>query len=388
MSHALQLTQSALQSAKSIPDLFELEAFKQNAIANYEKTTGATNGAMVYERERILFGKLLADPKVGKKLNECSRFSIYSSIIELHVSGLTLNEGQAYIIPYGSVAQFQVGWRGRLEQMARMPQIREVYAPEVVMTNELDNFIYTLGESPRIVQHIPAKNRNLTPENRIEWVYVILDKGHRKKCVMMSRQQVLSIRDRYSIPYKQYIKNGGKWPDGNPMEPPFWVSDEIAAFKKTVVKRAYDSEPKTARQKALDEKIKHYVDHETGIQEEGETIDYGLTIDQSGANGDSVKSLPENTAQPSGESAHKIAEPTSQSGGESAEQKAKRVRRTKEQIAADKAAQDQVNRPGETKVVTGPSGTKADAETSEVIPDGGSDNPVDDLPSLDDLMNN
>src|SRR5688572_17071721 len=114
MSNALVLTKSALEAPKSTAEMFELEAFKMNAIANYEKTTGQKNGALVYERERILFMKLLSDPKAGKKLQACTRFSIYSAFIELFVSALTLNDGLAYIIPYGDVAQFQVGWKGRL----------------------------------------------------------------------------------------------------------------------------------------------------------------------------------------------------------------------------------------------------------------------------------
>lgn len=386
-TQALALTQAALAAPADLKGVFEIEAFKNNCVANYEKTTGRSDGSMIFEREKILFMKLLSDPKSGPKLAKCSRFSIYSSMVELFVSGLTLNEGQAYVIPYGEQAQFQIGWKGRLEQMSRMPQIREVYSPEVVMTNELDNFIYTLGEEPRIVQHIPAKNRDITPENKIEWVYVILDKGHRKKCVMMSRQQVLNIRDRYSIPYKNYIKNGGKWSDGKAMDPPFWITDEMAAFKKTVVKRAYDSEPKTARMKALDEKLKNHVDIEDQ-QEEIEAIDYGIEAgtNASGADSQHSQALPEGGLGHVGglqsEGGHVRDESTQMSvnGGES--EKAKRTRRTKAQIEADNAAKEQASRQAET--ITTAAGNKVDTSTGEVVTDV---NPVDDLPSLDELSN-
>jgi recombinational DNA repair protein RecT len=378
MSNALVLTKSALEAPKSTAEMFELEAFKMNAIANYEKTTGQKNGALVYERERILFMKLLSDPKAGKKLQACTRFSIYSAFIELFVSALTLNDGLAYIIPYGDVAQFQVGWKGRLEQMSRMPQIREVYAPEVVMTNELDDFEYTLGENPRIIQHKPAKNRDLTPENRIEWAYVVLDKGHRKKCVLMGRQQILSIRDRYSKPYINYIKNGGKWPDGGLMDPPFWITDEIQAFKKTVVKRAYDSEPKTPRQRLLDEKIKTYIDFEDGTQE-SEGINYGIADDQSGATGNLLQAHQGVTDQQKGSGSPGGNAGPSQGGGEPV--KEKRSHKKKEP-SETKAAES------ETKTAVTESGTKYDTETAEEIADGpGDDNPAADLPDLGGLKN-
>lgn len=383
MGQALALTQAALAAPSDLKGVFEIEAFKNNCVANYEKTTGRSDGALRFEREKILFMKLLSDPKVGKKLAACNRFSIYSSMVELFVSGLTLNEGQTYIIPYGDVAQFQIGWKGRLEQMSQMPQIKEVHQPEVVLTNELDDFIYTLGEEPRIVQHKPARNRDITPENRIEWVYVILDKGHRKKCVMMSRQQVLSIRDRFSQPYKNYIKNGGKWPDGNPMDPPFWITDEVAAFKKTVVKRAYDSEPKTSRMKALDEKLKNHIDIEDQIQETDD-IDYGIADDNQGA---SAQSHEEARHERPGDRPVVTTPPVSD--------KAPRVRRTKEQIAKDEAAKNQTTETETVKgtvpvqpsqperVATTASGTAFNVETAEVI----DNNPVNDLPSLDDFNN-
>jgi len=389
MGQALALTQAALAAPSDLKGVFEIEAFKNNCIANYEKTTGKSDGALRFEREKILFMKLMSDPKIGKKLAACSRFSVYSSMVELFVSGLTLNEGQTYIIPYGDQAQFQIGWKGRLEQMAAMPQIREVYQPEVVMTNELDEFVYTLGEEPRIIQHKPARNRDVTPENRIEWVYVILDKGHRKKCVLMSRQQVLSIRDRFSQPYKNYIKNGGKWPDGNPMDPPFWITDEIAAFKKTVVKRAYDSEPKTARQKALDEKIKNNVDLEDQLQET-ENIDYGIVDDKPRTN----TGTPEPRAITQGDTSNgpsdnKVGDPAATSEP-SAKDKPARTRRTKEQIAkdeADKKAAESKAEPEKKTAVT-ENGTKFDPTTAEVMPDGpGDDNPVFDLPDLGNIKN-
>lgn len=375
MSNALQLTRAALTTPTDLKGMFEVEAFRHNFMSNYEKTTGQKNGSMIFERERILFMKAIAE---NKKLEQCDRFTIYAAFIELAVSGLTLNEGICYIIPYKDRAQMQIGWRGRLEQISQMPEINYVPEPQVVLTNELCDFDYELGETPRIVKHKPAKDRTITKENRIEYVYLILDTKFGKRTFLMSRQEVLQIRDTYSIGYKQYMSKGGKWPDGNPMEPPFWLTNEAEAFKKTLVKRAYKYLPKTPRMKAIDEKIKTYIDHEDGTSEETHDIDYGLAADQ--------KALPGNSgavqSSSGGNSAGTVSERvegkaqgagTTDNGAAPKEEKSKRSHKKKaEQTIATPAEQAE-------NVITTASGAQVDTSTGEEI------NPAANLPELNDL---
>lgn len=379
MGQALQLTNAALSAPSTLKEVFEIEAFKSNCVANYEKTTGQKNGEMVYERERILFMRAIQE---NQKLEECSRFSIYSAFVELFVSGLTLNDGLTYIIPYKDTAQFQVGWKGRLEQINMIPGIEDIAPPQVVVTNELADFEYELGERPRIIKHKPSINRETAPAwpldaaekgNKIEFVYWVVKRDGITTTHIMSRHEVLRIRDTYSIPFIYYKKNGGKWQDGKPMKVPFWISSEDEAFKKTIIKRGWKYIPKTARMKALDEKIKNYVDHEDGTSETTEDIDYGLADVQAPAQAERKEESPANTE----------AKVDSSPG---ADNKAPRTRRTKEQIAKDEAAAKVKTMQPET--VTGPGGTKADAETAEVIQEAKiSNNPVDGLPDLGALMN-
>jgi recombinational DNA repair protein RecT len=388
MSNALALTNAALQAPSSLKEVFEVEAFKYNCVQNFNKTTGRSDGELVFERERVLFMKALAE---NPKLEQCSRFSIYSSFVELFVSGLTLNDGLTYIIPYKETAQFQIGWKGRLEQMSQMPEINYVQEPTVVLTNELADFEYELGESPRVIKHKPAKDRTITETNKIEFVYLVLDTKFGKRSFLMTRQEVLTIRDTYSVPYKYYKSKNGKWPDGRAMDPPFWITNEAEAFKKTLVKRAYKYLPKTPRMKALDEKIKNYIDHEDGTSETVENIDYGIADDQSGTSESHTQETKGATAEHSGGATPQSNNGTSEGGTE----KTPRTRRTKEQIAKDEAAKKEAIetiaalKAKTVKTEVGPGGTIADAETHEVISEAKvvSDNPVDDLPSLDSLMN-
>jgi len=362
MSNALVLTTSALQAPKTLRDVFELEALQANCINNYQKTTGRNDGAIVFERERILIMKAIKD---NPKLEQCSRASIYFAVVELFASGLTLMDGLTYLIPYKDTCQFQVGFKGRLEQMSRMPEVNVVQEPQVVLTSELGDFEYQLGEDVRILKHKPAKDRTITKENKIEFVYLILDTAFGKRVFIMSRQEVLTIRDTYSIPYKYYIAKGGKWPDGAPMDPPFWITNEAEAFKKTIVKRAYKYVPKTPRQKLLDEKIATYVDHEDGIVETSQqAIDYGLdTSPQASAKTD-----------PSQDKAEAQIVNQAPTQAEPVKEKAKRSHKKKT----------------EAETVTTPDGTTAEVATGEVITGGVSDgptedNPVDGLPDLDNL---
>lgn len=371
MGNSLALTQSALSAPPDLKGVFEIEAFKFNCVSNYEKTTGQKNGEMIFERERILFMKTVGE---NQKLEQCTRFSIYSAFVELFVSGLTLQDGLTYIIPYKTTAQFQIGWKGRLEQLSQMPEVNFVPEPQIVLTNELADFEYELGESPRIVKHKPAKNRDITKENKIEFVYLILDTKFGKRSFIMSRQEVLQIRDSYSIGYKSYVAKDGKWPDGNKMDPPFWISNEAEAFKKTLVKRVYKYMPKTPRMKLLDEKIKTYIDHEDGTAETTQDIDYGLADD---------KGMDAARALPAGNNPNIQSNPLQGDNTESKEEIAKAKRSHKKKEPETKAPVE------ELKTITTEKGEVVDMETAEILSDGPteSDNPVDDLPDLGGLTN-
>lgn len=271
----LALTKTMLEQPQRLTDVFELEPFQHNFVKNYAATTGKEDGLMVWEREKVLFMKKISS---DKNLEKCTRLSIYSSFIELAVSGLTLNDDQAYIIPYKGVATFQIGWRGRLEQISRLDHISEVGLPQVVY--ESDDFDYELGGlSAKILKH-KRTNHDHGKDDIITHVYLIYKTTDgREHCIIMERHEVLAIRDNFSESYKYYIKNNGKGKsaDGRTwdLDPPMWITHEAEAFKKTIVKRLYKGIPKTGRMRVLDEKVSQYPDHEDGTM----NIEYGVVID-------------------------------------------------------------------------------------------------------------
>lgn len=394
MSDKLALTVDLLNGAKNIPAVFELESVRHNAVRNYMLTTGKNEAAaaMYYERERLLFMKVITGEN-KEAFAKCQRFTIYSAFVELMVSGRSLNNGEAYIIPYGEVAQFQMGWRGRLEQINEIAAVEYTSEPQVVYTNELDNFEYELGEKPKILKHKPSKDRKAAPAfpleaaekgNKIEFVYWVIKRSGETETFIMSRSQVLAIRDQYSKPWINYVTYGGKWQNGNAMKKPFWMTSEEDAFKKTIVKKAYAFIPKTARMKALDQKLDKNYDPETETTGDETIIDYGLAVgpgakpgaqqpdtDLAGAD---VGGLPGESVNGGG--------PQDQGGGQASNQQeqtptvtgtAKRVRPSRAKAKPEATKQ-------ETPAMTvSPGGATVDTETGEEI------NPAALLPDLGNL---
>lgn len=270
MSNKLQITKKALTEAKSLGDMFEIEAFQNNWISNYEKTTGKNDGAILWERNRIEFMSQLQD---NSKLMECDRMSIYMSFTQLGASGLTLSEGMSGIIPYGKKAQFQIFANGRREQLSWLPHIN--YVNEPVVVREGDEFKYEAGENARIIKHVPELNSKCD----IVAVYMVLDTTSGKKTYIMDRDEVLNIRDKYSQTYKSYVKKqaDGSWKDW--MDAPIWVSSEAEAFKKTIVKRVWKVQPnKSSRLKQMEQFEAKEID-QSDI--DTEDIDYGIEVDES-----------------------------------------------------------------------------------------------------------
>lgn len=258
------LTAAMINECQNTKALMELPAIQSNWVATYEKTSGKSDGETRFEAEKILFLQAIAGNKAFEK---CDKFSIYSSFIELAISGLTLRDGLSYIIPYGGKAAFMPGWRGRLEQINELPNVIHCHEPQVVY--DCDDFEYEKGMKTLIHKHQPGQR---TEANKPTHVYFVIEFKHGPECYIMDAQDVLNIRNNYSTSYKTYIAecqragkqigetfkktiNSQRGTFDIDVEPPMWISDEGQAFKKTIVKRVYGTLPKLPKQKWLDEKI-------------------------------------------------------------------------------------------------------------------------------------
>jgi len=87
------------------------------------------------------------------KLLECNIQSLLAAVMQSAQLGLEPNIlGQAYIIPYGSEAQFIIGYRGMIDLARRSGHIESIYAHPVYSKDE---FEYEYGLDPKL-RHKPA----------------------------------------------------------------------------------------------------------------------------------------------------------------------------------------------------------------------------------------
>lgn len=172
------------------------------------------------------------------KLQTCTPQSFLGAMMQAAQLGVEPNTplGQAYLIPYGNVCQFQLGYKGLIDLAYRSGEVSSIQAHEV---HENDVFEYEYGLEPKL-KHIPAqKDRG----NVIMYYAVLKLKNGGVGFEVMSREDVETFSRKKSKAF-----NNGPWQTD---------FDEMA--KKTVLKKVLKYAPlKTefARAVATDETVK------------------------------------------------------------------------------------------------------------------------------------
>lgn len=150
----IQLTVEELNKMQPL-DIITSEAVRSRFIQIYDTLWGAGSGLPAYERESIYFNAILRDKD---NLQKATKFSIFTSFIDLAVSGLSLEPGvRALCYLMGRnfcVGQDQAGKKiyegrlvltisgyGELVLRARAGQIR--HADNPVLVYEEDGFSFT-----------------------------------------------------------------------------------------------------------------------------------------------------------------------------------------------------------------------------------------------------
>ena len=96
------------------------------------------------------------------KLLQCTKLSIYRSLMQVCHAGLSLNPmmSEAYLIPYksrdGLICTLQAGYRGLLKMAKASGEVRDIYA-EVVC--EGDTFRVVKGTSAPNIEHVYGDTR-------------------------------------------------------------------------------------------------------------------------------------------------------------------------------------------------------------------------------------
>lgn len=175
------------------------------------------------------------------KLLECDRISLLSALVQVAQfrfmpSGVG---GEAYIIPYGKEAKFQLGYQGLVTLLYRTVTVKAISA-NVVYEN--DEFDYEEGLNPRLI-HKPTKFGQ--KKGKAIGVYTVAQlEGQARTFKVMGEDEVMAIKN------MSKAKNSKESP-WNSNDPELWM------WKKTCLIQMAKLLPKTQElQKAIEEDYK------------------------------------------------------------------------------------------------------------------------------------
>lgn len=185
--------------------------------------------------ERIVRVALTAIEK-NPALAKCTLNSFFGSLLSAAQLGLEVNTplGLAYLIPYGSDCQLQIGYMGMIDIAHRssVPVRGHV-------VREGDAFDYELGLEQKLV-HKPNYSDEQRESRPVTFVYAVADMPNGMKVfTVLSRAEVEKYRNRSKS------KNNGPW-----------VTDWDAMAVKTAVRRLFRWLPKSVEMRqaaAIDE---------------------------------------------------------------------------------------------------------------------------------------
>ena len=186
----------------------------QIMLRQMEKEIAAALPSMVTSErfQRVALTAFNSNPK----LQACDVKSFLAAMMNSAQLGLEPNTplGQAYIIPYGASAQFQIGYKGLLELAQRSGKFKEIYAHEVCANDDF-NVEYGMDQ---ILTHKPNFEDRGDP---IGYYAVYKTTNGGQAFAYMTKAEVLGHA-------KKYSKTFGSGP---------WQSDFDAMAKKTVIKQ-------------------------------------------------------------------------------------------------------------------------------------------------------
>lgn len=216
---------------------------KEDTIASFFESMRPTLAAVLPKHltpDKMLRLAVVA-VKSNKKLLECDKVSLLAAVLQSAQVGLEPNTplGEAYIIPYGKEAQFQMSYKGIISLAYKSEQYQVIYAMEVYANDE---FYYCYGLNPELV-HKPSQS----PEGEPTFYYAVFKlKNGGFDFRVWPRAKV----EKHALQYSQAYKKGWSSP---------WKSDFDAMAKKTVLKDLLKYAPKSvefAKYMAMDETVK------------------------------------------------------------------------------------------------------------------------------------
>ncbi len=275
----VQITQAMILGCKHPKDIADLPAVADNWIKTYNRCNRRNDGETKYEREKIMFIQITT---ASAALTKATPFSLYAALMRLAVCGISLEDGEASLIPRGKNCTLHIEAKGRRTMISNLPGVLHVSEPQLVYDCDCDIAFTELPYRP--IRNMSGlvinewQQATTRPDGaQLRYVYVIVQFRLGPKAYEMDRDDVLQIRDEFSDSYKAYIKDMADnaasqltdkpWPAMKALrngyeglyfadiKPPMWVNREGEAWKKTMIHRLWKSMDKQAHQQYLDDRF-------------------------------------------------------------------------------------------------------------------------------------
>lgn len=184
------------QTAITTPNDNSLKAFmRSDAIfSRFEEILGE-RGAKAY------VSSVLLTVANNDALQKCTRASVVASALRAATLSLSCDPsiGQAYLVPYGNVATFVVGYKGLRDMALRTNKYRYIHVDKIYVGEDVE--VDRITGSARI---IGGKESN----EIAGWVASFEMTNGFRKSVYMTREEIHEHARKYS---KGYDRNGGVW---------------------------------------------------------------------------------------------------------------------------------------------------------------------------------
>lgn len=229
MNTHLATTQKKQTTMDVVRNDLNNEEFMKTVIAHYQ---GNNEAALSFKMACVDY------VRKNPKLLDCDRVSLLSSFVTVaQFRFLPSNvSGEAYVIPYGKEAKFQLGYQGFVTLLYRTDRISTITANIIY---SLDTFEYEEGLDARLV-HKPALFSEKGRGDPIGVYTVVVMKDGGKTFKVMDKAAVMAIKG------MSKAKNSPESP-WNSKDPELWM------WKKTCLIQHSKLLPKTQEvQKALE----------------------------------------------------------------------------------------------------------------------------------------
>jgi recombination protein RecT len=203
----------------------------------------------VFEREAGFAIQVLSNNDYALKVATENRQSVINAVTNIAAIGISLNPAkrQAYLVPRDGRICLDISYMGLLDLAVdsgsiRWGQAELVYSNDEFMLDGIDK------------QPIHRRKPFASDRGDLIGAYVVVKTADGDYLTTaMSIGEVFDIRDRSSA-WKAWVEKKRKCP---------WVTDEGEMVKKTVIKRAYKTWPRTDRMSRLENAV-HYLNTEAG----------------------------------------------------------------------------------------------------------------------------